>query len=91
MIQNIEQTEQSIQLQLFYPKASNEKVHYKVMYKMYKELYDHKVKFIEFSKQTEIKTTAKPFATMSGAEKFVKLVAMHLKGYAGWYKILEYK
>lgn len=88
---NIDSPLTGTQLQLFYLKAVNEKVHYRVMFKMYEDMYDDKRKFIGFSKKTEIKTTSSPFSNLAGAAEFVKYLKEHLRGFAGWYKIIEYK
>lgn len=79
----------TIQLELFHIKAANEKVHYKVMWKRYKEITND-WRLLGYSKEAEVVMAKGIFITKAGAEGYV-MNLKHLSSYANWFEILEYK
>jgi len=77
-----------ISLQLFHLKAEGEKVHYKVRWTKYKELWEGMV-FKGFSNKTEQRMSGN-FTTKAGARGFINDLKT-IKGFTGWSEIIEYK
>jgi len=79
---------QPLPLQLFYPKAINEKVHYKVRWVKFKEKWNG-LQYIGHEGK-EVRMSGN-FTTKAGAEGFVRDLLKHMKSFTGEFEIIEIK